>query len=415
MFATPTDALTFEQIQNFCQAQPREGMNLDYKLDFPKRLDKTIAAFANTYGGHILIGVDETATGTPVLPIAGVPLVGGLRERVIATALDAIYPPVNPEVKVVEFRSPGAASADRAIVVTRVHESDESAHAVDGGKTVYLRVDSISDHFVRQATISEVEWLLNKRQRALGLRDRLLAEAKKRAANYLVAYRTATHISTGEPRGKYVIWTIPTFPRSELAAPARLLEMSKGRDWRASVATYDTSFDFPYGDARPIFNGIRHPSQPAGNYWYTEVNRFGLVYTEIGFTGKAEEYEEAIVSSLIASLITASLRFALNLYETVGFGGLMDFRFEATPTLNKYLYVPGRFGGERFTDHRSLEDSIALEFTLSVKEARESLASRVAQLYREFFWAFGIDLPEQRASNHLAAFVDLGSADDPRL
>jgi Putative DNA-binding domain len=185
MFATPTDALTFDDVQNFCRARPREGVTLDYKVDFPKRLDKTIAAFANTYGGYILIGVDETATGEPVLPIAGVPLVGGLRERVVATALDAILPPVNPEVKVVEFKSPGATSPDRAVVVVRVHESDDSAHAVDNGKMVYLRVDNISDHFIRQATISEVEWLLNKRRRPLELKEQLLSEARKRAANYL--------------------------------------------------------------------------------------------------------------------------------------------------------------------------------------------------------------------------------------
>lgn len=405
MFATPTDALTFEQVQSFCQALPRENVTLDYKLDFPKRLDKTIAAFANTCGGYILIGVDETVTGEPVLPIGGVPLVGGLRERVVATALDAIFPPVSPEVKVVEFKSPGATSPDRAVVVVRVHESDNSAHAVDGGKTVYLRVDNISDHFIRQATIPEVEWLLNKRQRSLELKERLLSEARKRAANYLVTYRTARHLSTAEPRGKYVLWTIPTFPRSELASPGTLLELSRKKGWRANVQTNDILFDFPHGDAIPIFDGIRHPSSPAGNYWYTEVNRFGLIYTEVGFTGRGEEYAEAIVSSLIASLIMASLRFALSLYEATGFGGLMDFHLEVTPTLNKYLFVPSHFGGDHRTDYRSLDNSIALGFTLSVREARESLVLKVTQLYREFFWAFGIDLSESNAAGHLAAFA----------
>jgi hypothetical protein len=405
MFAMPTDVLTFEHVQHFCQALPRESVTLDYKLDFPKRLDKTIAAFANTYGGYILIGVDETAIGEPVLPIAGVPLVSGLRERVVATALDAIFPPVNPEVKVVEFKSAGAISPDRAVVVVRVHESYDSAHAVDAGKTVYLRVDNISDHFLRQATISEVEWLLNKRQRPLALKEQLLDEARNRAANYLVTYRTAKRASTSEPRGKYILWTIPTFPRSELASPGVLLELSRKKSWRANVQTNGISFDFPTDEAIPTVNGIRHPSSPAGNYWYTEVNKFGLIYTEIGFTGRGEEYEEAIVSSLVASLIMASLRFALNLYETTGFGGLMDFHLEVTPTLNKYLFVPGDFGGGHRTDYRSLENSIGLGFALSVKQVRESLERRVAQLYREFFWAFGIDLPESTALNHLAAFA----------
>jgi hypothetical protein len=336
MFSIPIDSLTFEQVDNFCRARPREGLILDYKLDFPKRLDKTIASFANTYGGHVLIGIGETPTGEPVLPIAGVPLHAGLRERVVATALDATYPPIYPEVKVIEFPSPGATSPDRAVIVIRVHESDASAHAVDGGKSVYLRVDNISDHFTRLATVEEIEWLLNKRRKPLQLKERLLSEARRRASNYLVSYRIASRLSTAEPRGKYVLWTVPAFPRSELASPPRLLQLS--RTWRLRVA----SFDFPIGQAVPIADGVRHPLLPVRNYWYTEVNRFGLIYTEIGFTGEGEEFKEAIVSSLVASLTVASLRFAVGLYETLGFFGLIDFHLDVSPTLNRYPYMAGQ-------------------------------------------------------------------------
>jgi len=134
MFSTPIDDLTFENVNEFCRSLPREGHTLDYKLDFPRRLDKVLASFANTFGGYILIGVDETATGEPVLPIVGVPLQPGLRERVVAIALDAVNPPVFPEVRVIEFESPGALAPDRAVIIIRVHESDASAHAVDGGR-----------------------------------------------------------------------------------------------------------------------------------------------------------------------------------------------------------------------------------------------------------------------------------------
>ena len=113
MFSLPLDQLEPTHIEDFCRAGPREGIILDFKLAFPRHLDKSIAAFANTYGGHILIGVDEHADGTPVLPIDGVPLERGLRERVVSIALQAISPPVYPEVKVVEFKSnPALASSD---------------------------------------------------------------------------------------------------------------------------------------------------------------------------------------------------------------------------------------------------------------------------------------------------------------
>src|SRR5437899_914097 len=258
MFSIPIDDLAFQDVNNFCQTRLREGLILDYKLDFPKRLDKTIASFANTYGGHILIGVGETPTGEPVLPIAGVPLQPGLRESVVAKALDAIYPPVYPEVRVVEFQAPGAQTPDRAVVVVRVHESEVSAHAVDGGTSVYLRVDNISDQFTRRATTDEIAWFLNKRQRSIELKDRLLREAERRASNYVISYRTAKQLSTEEPKGRYVLWTVPTFPRSELASPQRLLQLSRRQGWKQHTG----HFEFPVGSASPIADGIRHPPSP---------------------------------------------------------------------------------------------------------------------------------------------------------
>lgn len=394
MLAIPIDNISLQDVNNFCQARPRESLILDYKLDFPRRLDKAIASFANTYGGHILIGVDETPTGEPVLPIAGVPLQNGLRERVVTTALDAISPPVYPEVRVIEFQSPGAASPDRAVIVVRVHESDASAHAVDGGRSVYLRVDSISDQFTRQATIEEIEWLLNKRSKSLALKERLLREAQRRAANYLLTYRAIRRLSTGEPRGKYILWAVPTFPKAELASPQRLLELS--RSWRVRV----TDFNFPVGMAEPIVDGVRHPQTPINNYWYTEANRFGMVYTEIGFTG-GEESRDAIQCSLIASLLVSNLTFAINLYEAVGYFGLVDFHFEVTPTLNRY---PVSVNGEHLAGNRTLEDSVSMGFTFPVEVVRESLLQRAREKYREFLWAFGLDVDDTTASRHFTLF-----------
>jgi hypothetical protein len=396
MFSIPIDNLTWTDVNNFCQARPREGLILDYKLDFPRRLDKAIASFANTYGGHVLIGVDETATGEPVLPIVGIPLQEGLRERVVAIALDAIYPPVYPEVRVVEFRSADAAAPDRAVIVIRVHESD-AAHAVDGGRSVYLRADNISDQFTRQATIEEMEWLLNKRKKPLDLKERLLRDAQRRAANYLPTYRAAMRLSTDEPRGKYILWTVPTFPRAELTSPQRLLALS--RTW----SVRGTNFDFPTGDGEPIAGGVRHPRTPVFNYWYTEVNRFGLVYTEISFTGRGEDFRDAITCDLIASLMVASLQFSMNLYENIGYFGLVDFHFDVAPTLNRYPFLS--IALERhLTENRTLEDRISLAFTSSVKEIRESLLQRAREKYREFMWAFGLNVSDEDASRHFASF-----------
>jgi predicted HTH transcriptional regulator len=88
--------LDFSDIDQFCAGKPRENTRLDFKVDFPNNLEKTIAAFANTLGGLILLGVDsDPATNTPIWPpTKGMPSQVGLEERVYQKATAAIYPPV---------------------------------------------------------------------------------------------------------------------------------------------------------------------------------------------------------------------------------------------------------------------------------------------------------------------------------
>jgi len=65
---TPVQDLTFADIVAFCQEQHIEGVQVDYKKEFPRRgLAQHIAAFSNTRGGISIIGVEEDErTGLPV-------------------------------------------------------------------------------------------------------------------------------------------------------------------------------------------------------------------------------------------------------------------------------------------------------------------------------------------------------------
>jgi hypothetical protein len=81
MFGTDLDRLELSEIVSFLETGVREGVALEFKKDFPNHLEKTLASFANTYGGFLLIGVDETSTGAAALPIGGVELRPGLRDR----------------------------------------------------------------------------------------------------------------------------------------------------------------------------------------------------------------------------------------------------------------------------------------------------------------------------------------------
>lgn len=72
IFGKPLSEVTMQDVKLFCDKQVREGINLDYKRDLTsKSLLKTMAAFANTRGGFILVGVDDQ-DDKPKLPVQGI-------------------------------------------------------------------------------------------------------------------------------------------------------------------------------------------------------------------------------------------------------------------------------------------------------------------------------------------------------
>src|SRR5687768_3362182 len=101
LWTKPIADITFDDIDAFCKTMQPEGARLDYKgISFPSDLAKTLAAFANTLGGLVLLGVDaDKTTNQPIWPaIAGMPTQPGLQERAYQIAQEAIYPPVRAAV-----------------------------------------------------------------------------------------------------------------------------------------------------------------------------------------------------------------------------------------------------------------------------------------------------------------------------
>jgi len=182
MFSEPINEITFEKVGDFCKESLPEGIRLDYKEGFPRDLAKTISAFANTHGGLILVGVEETDRGTPKLPIKGIPLERGLEERITGIALRGIYPPVFPETKVCEFTGEGSDSLNQAVVVIRVQESPDAPHAIENKTKVYVRVERQNEPY-KLADVDQISALEDRRRQAVEYRQRMIVNAWQRCQN----------------------------------------------------------------------------------------------------------------------------------------------------------------------------------------------------------------------------------------
>ncbi|MDR3618226.1 MAG: ATP-binding protein [Paludisphaera borealis] len=173
------DDLTSDDVDVFLTGMQPEGYRLDYKLRLPGDLAKTIAAFANTLGGMIILGVAEDhATNRPIWPPTdGMDADPGLANQIIQIATEAIYPPVRVGFRQVENkRLPG-----KQIAVIRVDESRDAPHAVEKRREIYVyeRVVNKTDRYVL-ADVDRIKHLMERRNVVESTRDATLASMLSR-------------------------------------------------------------------------------------------------------------------------------------------------------------------------------------------------------------------------------------------
>ncbi len=117
----PFDEITYSHVLKFCDGQFEEGIDLDYKSDFPSDLERILCALANTQGGIVFIGIAESdKSRLPICPPTGIDSDPDVtRQRILNIAFDAIYPPLEPEIKMVEVPE-----TQNCIILIRVAPGD---------------------------------------------------------------------------------------------------------------------------------------------------------------------------------------------------------------------------------------------------------------------------------------------------
>jgi len=205
--------VSYRDLVAFLALKMRETELYDYKHDFPKDgadLAKTLAAFANTAGGVLLIGVaQDKDTGGPSA-IRGVD--GGENasiERVQQIALRNVFPALPIEAKAILIPD-GEPSAGRCVVIVRVHASPQAPHIMVDTNAVYVRTGDIS-HPEKFPELRWLEHLQARRREPEEMRKRLWDESLRFAQLYASA-----------EAAKSIWWLIfassPTYPFEHLAS-----------------------------------------------------------------------------------------------------------------------------------------------------------------------------------------------------
>ncbi len=223
--------ITYQDIDAFCLQQYPEGLRLDYKLDIPKDLARLVAAFANTLGGIILLGVEaDKIANKPVWPSTkGMPKKQGIDEQITSICRDGIYPPVRPRISSI-IDNPNV--ADTVLTVIRVDESPDAPHAVKN--QVYERTGS-QDKPYRLSHINKIANLLRRRSRIEKERLAMIRRELKRSCRQIADLRITlannagllpTSPTTKYPNGLPIRWAsaIPAYPWRDLCTPQKCFE-----------------------------------------------------------------------------------------------------------------------------------------------------------------------------------------------
>jgi hypothetical protein len=147
------------------KARPAEGVRFDFKRDLPQDLGDTVAAFSNTYGGLILLGVDSLP-GQKNVPgsLLGTSLGNDPKARVTDKILATVHPRPNFEVHVTPAHSPG-----ECVALIRVREGTFPPYEFSQGATIKIPV-RIEDSD-RQASVRDMENLFRRREERGGLSE----------------------------------------------------------------------------------------------------------------------------------------------------------------------------------------------------------------------------------------------------
>lgn len=206
IFTKPISQLTASDLNDLLAEKAVENLRLEFKLQTPDKDEtlKKVSAFANTYGGLMVVGAEADSADGRIQGLPGVDPVRGYKQKVVQWCFDAATPPLTVGVS-----DPIAAPAGdgRVCYVISVPESDLAPHFLNGRKGVYVRTDEFSGRFeARLADERELAHLLDRRKLIAERRMSLVARARDRFA----VYYGSKGGNTARPRLE--ISVVPRFP-----------------------------------------------------------------------------------------------------------------------------------------------------------------------------------------------------------
>ncbi len=253
------------------------GIISDYARD---KLLKEIVAFANAYGGHLIVGIDETDDNPHrAKSISPIPKCADLAEKFKLQIRDCI----EPTLSLVGVRGITMDQDGSGVIIFRIPQSRAAPHRVKTLKECYIRHSDRCETM----TMREIQDLTIQRTRGAERLDKLLDERRKSFLQWIAKSPVDKGIATGcrislVPTSEIYV---PTLFRNTTALPApRNFEITFDRGDRMTAIVPGQFFY-----ERPIVRGTRHSNEKLNPDFVLEAHCSGLIeilYRDISPTSK---------------------------------------------------------------------------------------------------------------------------------
>lgn len=329
LLTKPLREFTFEDIERFCVEMIPEGIQLDYKADLSEKgLSKHFAAFSNTRGGVIIIGIQEDrAKGVPI-KWEGISNYGKLAEQINQHASN-VEPRPTYEICITNEKK------GKVFILLRISEGDRTPYYVHNDSNLWIRTGNISDP-LDIASPEIVELLFGKKHKAESLRksylqrsDEVFAAAldkaeKERIQEIAIAKRKPNYDSSqylqvelGSNASMCKIVLQPFFPKTAFAKPSELKE--KLNEIRVNANSYSS---FPELNVRAIPEGtLALRWNKNGVIDCEQIYANGLFYHNEDVLGIDDNKKRNIYISHIAANLYQILVASNNFYTLFGYQG----------------------------------------------------------------------------------------------
>ncbi len=394
IFGKPLSEVTIQDVKIFCDKQIREGVNLDYKRDLSsKSLLKTMAAFANTRGGFIIVGVDDE-DDKPKLSIEGIEWKESLPLSVTSMIVDNMYPYLSVDVHVCKPEN------GKTFVLIYVPESHEAPHWLFNRTELYVRRADRAGHTHWEHFATDAEWdfLRNKRERSVELRNQALEAVKDifEAENRTDRSRGSRVLIVPDIKPVYHLGMlrtvlVPVFPRGIMCDVLRLNAYLKTK----RIPTLSSGEEYPQLDIKTkVFQegAYKYEADSRGlAQSFSLLTRFGVVATYERVL-KEQEYEpnDFIYFGHALESIEATLRYAGKLYAELAYTGSVMCKVNLV-TMDNTALVLIDSPQHSSTSYRNLQGYFAWKIEPTVSDLNDPVA-RTEMLYeimQEFTRSFG--------------------------